>query len=196
MFRELLQVTGPIFFLGMQLSSVQVALGIVRDKRVKQLSSLPFISLLVNSVVWSAYGLVRSDLTVLVPNICGIVSGLFCTACYVKYAHQAPWTLLSASGLICLVSIFFMQAGNDFILGSIGCILSVLVMGSPLATLRTVVQEKSTASMPLMVSLTAWCNSLSWTLYGLIVAHDVMVEKENCEIMCPKMHLCAVFHLS
>ena len=47
-------------------------------------------------------------------------------------------------------------------------------MGAPLATLSTVIKDKSTASIP-FGSLACWLNALSWSAYGFIVADNIMV---------------------
>ena len=53
-------------------------------------------------------------------------------------------------------------------------------MGSPLSTLKKVMAEKSTQSMPsFSTSVTTWLNAFSWSLYGLIVAKDFMVYAPN-----------------
>ena len=56
MFVSLLKVAGPVFFLTLQATSVKTALSIVKNESVGGLSSVPFLSLLTNSVVWSFYG--------------------------------------------------------------------------------------------------------------------------------------------
>ena len=61
------------------------------------------------------------------------------------------------------------------LIGIIGDILSILLMASPLSTLSKVINEKSTKSMPFYTSLSSWLNGLSWTLYGVIVAKDIML---------------------
>ena len=68
--------------------------------------------------------------------------------------------------------------GNYQLLGSLGCVLAIVLTGSPLATLRTVLKDKSTAALPFITSLAAFCNSASWSLYGLLVANDAMVRSE------------------
>ena len=42
-------------------------------------------------------------------------------------------------------------------------------MGAPLATLSTVIKDKSTASIPFGTSLACWLNALSWSAYGFLV---------------------------
>jgi len=174
-----LRVAGPVCFLGMQGGSVLTARGILEDKSVGQLSPLPFVSLLTNCIIWSFYGLLRKDSTVLVPNAIGIVSGLGCVLAYQKHATSFPTTLYAGASLIVLVSTLLAFVGNYNLIGSIGCGLAVVVMGSPLATLKTVIQSRSTAALPFPTSFMGFCNSLSWSAYGLLVANDVMIYGPN-----------------
>ena len=66
-----LRIAGPAFFLGMQGSSVRTALTIMAEKSVGPLSPFPFVSLLTNCVIWSYYGMLKQDMTVLIPNAIG-----------------------------------------------------------------------------------------------------------------------------
>ena len=55
--------------------SVKTALKIWSDKSVGSFSVFPFLSLLTNCVIWSFYGYLRSDNTVLIPNAIGVLAG-------------------------------------------------------------------------------------------------------------------------
>jgi solute carrier family 50 protein (sugar transporter) len=170
-----LQVAGPIFFLGMQGSAVKTALKILEEQSVQQLSPLPFLSLLVNCIVWSLYGLLKSDNTVLVPNAIGILAGSICVLSYERYSQINSTKLYFAGLLVVLYTIKCFFAGDFTSIGLVGCALAVLVSGSPLATIRTVIRDKSTAALPFLSSMFTWLNACSWTLYGIIVANDPMV---------------------
>ena len=171
-----LRIAGPAFFLSFQGSAIKTALQIIADKSVGPLSAFPFVSLLTNCVIWTYYGLLRSDMTVLVPNALGILTGAGCILGYHKYAVQKPSSMYAvAAALIAFASVLAFQ-GNHKLLGSLGCILAVILTGSPLVTLQTVIKEKSTAALPLFTSTAGWLNSCSWSLYGLLVAHDPMVS--------------------
>lgn len=80
--------------------------------------------------------------------------------------------------LAALIIGFCSQAGTTLI-GTIGCALAVATCGSPLATIRTVIQDESTESMPFFTSLMFWFNALSWSSYGLFVSKDVMIYGPN-----------------
>jgi len=170
-----LKIAGPMFFLGMQGASVSTAINILKDKSVGGLNVLPFASLLTNCVIWTYYGALRNDPTVLIPNAIGVASGLACVGAYQKHTSTTPKGVYAGAMAIMLFATALAFAGNFQLIGSIGCVLAVILMGSPLSTLKTVFATKSTASLPFGTSFMGWCNSLSWSAYGLLVAHDIMI---------------------
>lgn len=174
-----LKVAGPAFFMSMQASSVQTALRIISDKSTRELSPLPFTSLFTNCVIWTYYGLLRSDNTVFIPNLIGIFTGAGCMMSYQRYSSKSPMSLYIVSSSIIAIASILAYLGNFQILGLIGCALAVILSGSPLATLKTVIKTKSTAALPFSMSLTTFFNALSWMLYGILVAHDPMIYGPN-----------------
>ena len=88
LFVNALKVAGPAFFLGMQGTSVKTALTIIAEESVRSLSPLPFISLLTNCLIWTFYGILKTDNTVLIPNAIGVISGAFCVSTYHAYSSK------------------------------------------------------------------------------------------------------------
>jgi solute carrier family 50 protein (sugar transporter) len=171
-----LRVAGPIFFLGLQFSTAQTALKLHKDKSVGQLSPLQFISLFTNCFIWSLYGFLKPDYTVLYPNLIGVIVGLSSIFIYQLYSTKSILYYNCVSGAIVLYSLFLASENNFQMLGSIGCFLAVIMVGSPLSSLSTVIKDKSTASLPFTVCLMGWLNSLSWMTYGVILANDPLVS--------------------
>lgn len=174
-----LKCLGPLCFIGLQLSSISTALQILKNRSVGQLSCIPFSSLLVNCVIWSLYGFLKVDYTIFVPNFTGLLASIFCLWAYLKYnVSNLNNVHAVTSGLIILTGFLAMRSDYTSI-GLLGCAISVTVSGSPLAVMRTVIAEKSTASMPFMTSLVMWVNNLSWFCYGYLIANDPMVYGPN-----------------
>jgi solute carrier family 50 protein (sugar transporter) len=176
---NVLKVAGPAFFLGLQSSSVNTAVSIFAQKSVGKLSPVPFISLFTNCVIWTYYGLLKKDNTVLIPNVIGCFAGAGCVLTYQKFTQESPISLYIGSFLILAISTYLALQGNWKILGSIGCALAVAVSGSPLATVGTVLKDKSTAALPFLTSFTTWMNAFSWSLYGILIANDPMIYGPN-----------------
>jgi solute carrier family 50 (sugar transporter) len=179
-FKELttivLSVAGPIFFMCMQISSLQTARMIFVTKRVGDLSSFPFLSLITNGTVWFIYGSVKTDWTILIPNFTAVVVGGICTTVFqINSKDDIPRSFYAFSMIVILPALVFGFRGDSISLGLMGVFVSILLMGSPLSTVTTVLKEKKTDSMPFETSFTAFLNSLSWSLYGYLIVDDLML---------------------
>ena len=169
----ILSVAGPLFFMGMQISSLKTAVTISYDKSVGSLSPIPFLSLFTNGCVWFIYGCVQNDWTVLIPNFSAILVGVICVIIFHKNSEKGiSYFLYSIAFMVVVPSILFGIAGDIVTLGLVGVFVSILLMGSPLSTVSIVLKERRTDSMPFATSLMAFLNSLSWSLYGYMVVDD------------------------
>mmetsp|Transcript_27017 Transcript_27017/g.37249 ORF Transcript_27017/g.37249 Transcript_27017/m.37249 type:complete len:254 (+) Transcript_27017:3-764(+) len=178
----ILEWSGPLCFLSMQLSLLHTSVyQIAMTGNEKKISSIPFLALLTNSSLWAMYGLLSNETPVFVPNAIGTTVGLVCVLLYHFYSLERTPTLyyiISASIItFCFGCGYF---GHHEIIGSFGVCAAVFLMGSPLSTLSEVIATKSTKTMPsFTTSLTTWLNCFSWSLYGIILAHDFNVYIPN-----------------
>jgi len=167
----------------MQLAGLKAIKTIKENKSVGDLSALPFVSLATNCVVWTAYGALTQDLTVLLPNLSGLAFGLYYTAIFSKYSHYSLTKFYVAAALVVSAVgafiVFFPATEAKQYIGYLGCSLAILLMASPLAALGTVLKTGSTASMPFAQSLATFMNAASWTGYGLLIAHDPVIAGPN-----------------
>ena len=176
MMNLILPSAGPCFFLAIQGSSIKTALEIQSGKAsTNVLSPIPFLSLFVNCVIWSLYGIRKKDMTVLVPNAIGVLSGLYCSSIFHNNSKEKPIHLYA----LCLITLFICLISSLSTVGYIGCAFAILTCGSPLATLRTVIKNKSTEAMPFLTSAMMFMNALSWWAYGFIVAKDPFIIVPN-----------------
>ena len=109
------------------------------------------------------------------PNAIGVASGAYCASTYHKFSPEMPIKAYMASGSGIALASTCAYLDQQSALGLIGCSVSVVLMGAPLATLSTVIKDKSTASIPFGTSLACWLNALSWSAYGFLVADNIMV---------------------
>ena len=179
----LLRVAGPCFFLWMQYSTFMTAQAISARKSVGSIPLLPFLSLFMNCIVWTFYGLLKDDMTVLVPNGLGVATGGYCTYVYYTFStpkqRQESVKFARTSVALFVLNTFLFLDSDAYHIGLIGCCLAVCLMGSPLSALQTVLESASTESMPFATSLAAFLNSLSWTAYGGFISHDPMIYVPN-----------------
>lgn len=174
-----LRTAGPCLFIALQAACVSVAFDIVKMKSVKKLSCVPFASLLACGFYWSLYGWLQHDLTILVPNVISIGTGFYCMWVYYTHALVKPDVLYYSLGLFLALGACLGLFGLASAIGMIGCIMSVVMSGSPLAVIKTVIKEQTTASLPFPTSFVAWLNSCSWVAYGYFIAHDPMILMPN-----------------
>jgi solute carrier family 50 (sugar transporter) len=130
---------------------------IKREKTTGNLSPLPFLSLATNCMVWSLYGALVSDLTVLIPNMSGAALGIYYTSVFNKYSPTSlvPQVLVGGGIVGAAASMALTLPADQAAqyIGYTGCTLAVILMASPLATMATVLRERSTASMPFITSV-------------------------------------------
>ena len=174
-----LKAAGPVLFISLQLSTVKTAMEIWRMRAVGKLSSFPFVSLAVCGYFWALYGVMKDDLTIWVPNAAAIATGCFCMICYHRYALQKP-TALYVGGLLSVAIATILAYRDDaHRIGMLGSVIAVMVSGSPLAVIRTVVLDKSTAALPFLTSFIAWLNNICWVCYGYFLAGDILIYGPN-----------------
>ena len=171
-----LQFAGPFFAVGMQAAALDTTRKIFMNRSTGKLSPLPFISLFTNCVVWTYYGILIKDMSVTVPNGVGVLAGIISSGIFQLFADFVPLKEYAAALAVVALATYYFFEKKSLLVGYLGCALSVILMGSPLATLKTVIQSKNTESLPLGTSLVTFGNALSWASYGFLVAHDQVVS--------------------
>jgi hypothetical protein len=123
------------------------------------------------------YGFLIRDAVVYFPNMVGATIGMFCIFAYEAMSTSSNIIVYSLVAIVTLLATGFAYVEDAETLGLLGVGLAAAVTVAPLASLGTIMKERSTAAMPLIPCIMSFCNALSWTLYGLLVAHDIMVSR-------------------
>lgn len=172
----LISLCAQACMIALMLSMVSTALDLQSNRNEKKLSAVPYLTLLVNCSVWSLYAAAQGLIALFLPNALGIFIGTYCSLIYFQNSRiPLPTEYSTIAGVIILASLIFVAMGYTELVGFIAIILSTAVYASPLSTLKTVLEEKSTKSMPFYTSLLVWLSSFFWTLYASAVAYDVNV---------------------
>merc|ERR1712013_307689 len=172
-------------FAFVQASGMSPIRQILKDKATGELSPFPFVSLFTNCSIWSLYGYLQTDQTILVANIAGVVAGTAYTAIFAQHTHQSMSKYYLGSGALLATfmssPVWAPMMGTDAatVLGTFGMSTAVVLMASPLAVVGTVIKNKSTASLPFAMSLAMTLNGLCWGSYGWFVTSDVYVWLPN-----------------
>lgn len=175
-FNILISLCGQISLFALQFSMLTTAIDIQRNGNEKSLSSVPYLCLLVNCVVWTIYATMRGLLALFIPNVIGVFIGFYCTLLFNQFSSsKIPLGFISLSSAVVLLAIIMGAAGSVGEVGLFAVMMSSVVYASPLATVSTVIHEKSTESMPFHTSILVWLSAACWTLYGGLAANDAAV---------------------
>lgn len=173
----LVSSAGPFFFFATQLCLLISAVDIAKNKNERNLSAIPFIALFTCSFVWFIYGVSKGDeLSVVISNTSGIIVGLISIVLYQlnSYISVSMYSYATSTAIISLAAVFSILHVR-MALSIICMLLSVALTASPFATVKLVLLERSTESMPIGASISQWFSSLSWALYGKLVVNDVTI---------------------
>lgn len=97
----LLSVAPPLCFLALQLSSLPTIRQIIAQKSTAELSPVPFLALFTNCCVWTTFGVLKGDATVLLPNISGLLFGLLYTVVFRRYTRTCKRCFKCALSFVC-----------------------------------------------------------------------------------------------
>eukprot|EP00485_Elphidium_margaritaceum_P010495 CAMPEP_0202706100 /NCGR_PEP_ID=MMETSP1385-20130828/18581_1 /ASSEMBLY_ACC=CAM_ASM_000861 /TAXON_ID=933848 /ORGANISM="Elphidium margaritaceum" /LENGTH=195 /DNA_ID=CAMNT_0049364493 /DNA_START=24 /DNA_END=607 /DNA_ORIENTATION=+ len=136
-------------FAFVQVSGMAPIKQILSNKTTGDLSCFPFVSLYTNCAIWTLYGWLQSDPTLLYANAVGLVCGAAYTAIFAKYTHQSMSKYFVGSagilGVFLSSPVWAPLVGTDAptVLGTFGMSTAVVLMASPLAVVGTVIKQKS-----------------------------------------------------
>mmetsp|Transcript_31038 Transcript_31038/g.67804 ORF Transcript_31038/g.67804 Transcript_31038/m.67804 type:complete len:545 (-) Transcript_31038:334-1968(-) len=166
----------------LQLSGLGTAEKIRREQSTGLLDPLPFVTMVSNCLVWSAYALLNSNITCFVPNFTGYLFGTYYVTNFARHTQVSMKGYYVGLGMVIAalctaVLAFGMQAAYP--IGLFGACSCVSMLASPLATIRTVIRTRSTASLTFPRTLASFIFALSWFTYGLVVAKDHFIYIPN-----------------
>ncbi|XP_074307230.1 bidirectional sugar transporter SWEET17 isoform X2 [Silene latifolia] len=162
----------------MFLSPVSTFIRIVKHRSTESFESLPYICTLLNALLWTYYGIIKPELLVSTINGFGVVVEIVFVALFLIFAPRRM--KIKTAVLVGLLDIAFFAAsvvvpklaleGRQQVdaLGFICAGLNVVMYGSPLAAMKTVVTTKSVEYMPFPLSFFFFLNGGIWTLYAFL----------------------------
>jgi uncharacterized protein with PQ loop repeat len=185
LFKNVLSSAGPFFFFLLQISGLRTVWDIRKNQTTVPHQYLPFLSLLVNGVIWSTYGFLSMNVSIYGPNLSCAAFGAFYCYMYAQYKPQTESLVnqnaigLAIAAVTVAVAMTLQVAFATKVIGSIGACISLLLMSSPLAQINQVITQKSSAMLPFWFTVAAFCNSATWTAYGYLIINDPFVFIPN-----------------
>ncbi|GLT79374.1 hypothetical protein SLA2020_508650 [Shorea laevis] len=173
-------VLGNIISVFVFLSPVKTFLRIVKRRSTEEFESLPYVCMLLNASLWTYYGITKSgEYLVATVNAFGDVVEIIYLVLFLIYAPPKMRTRTALLVGILNVGLFAAavvgtQLGltGDTRVDAIGFMcagLNIIMYGSPLAAMKTVITTKSVEFMPFLLSFSFFVNGGVWTCYSLLV---------------------------
>ncbi|KAK8479006.1 hypothetical protein V6N13_131001 [Hibiscus sabdariffa] len=183
-------VLGNIISVFFFLSPLSTFCRIVRNRSTEEFESFPYISTLLNSALWTYYGVTRpGSLMVATINGFGVAVELIYVVLFLIFA---PPRIRAKTGILFgVLDVGFVAAtvvvtklvvqGDQMRINVIGLLcagFNIIMYVSPLAAMKTVVRSKSVEYMPFLLSLFVFLNGAIWTLYAAL-AKDIFLGVPN-----------------
>lgn len=158
----------------------------------QQISGMPYLCQHVNSLFWLIYAFMNHRLHVFLINMFGAGISVYYMSLFYQITEQkVNYLLRIVFGEAIFIAALFLLHHNigqyseiDIHVlcaywGLATSVTTIINFGIPLSTLRTVLSTKNSDSIPLMLSVTNLCGSITWTLYG-VLSFDRFIVVPNC----------------
>jgi len=161
-----------------------------RDGDVGRLPLLPLSAMATTSLIWLCYGLLGRNPALVCPNAAGLALGLHYWAVYLRHcAPGADWlpstrevhfVVAGCTAAFCVAACLLLGTPLAMMaLGVAGNCWNIGLSGGPLTAIRTVLAEKSTASLPFGFTCVCFANTCLWTFYGVVIMGDPQIYASN-----------------
>jgi len=148
-------------------------------------SLMPYSMMLANGTLWFTYGALLQNPTIMLPNVTAIGMGL--GYCYTFCRYRSPQAVvaphLAVSAGVCAfvlgsAAALPLPAAQNAI-GYLGCFVCAGMFMGPLAAMRSVLRDRSAASIPVGFTLFSTLNTSVWLAYGVVVLGDPFIWAPN-----------------
>eukprot|EP00741_Cyanophora_paradoxa_P008180 tig00000025_g7916.t1 len=165
---------------------------------------LPYLAMAFNCMLWSLYGVSTSNLTICFVNFVGDVLAVYFLSTYYIFAktqqQQVRNQILAMVAVLGTLVVYVrFGVGAELApayLGTIASVASVIMFGSPLGAIMTVLRTKSTETMPPLVSAMSALASGLWFGYGSLIDDQYVIIPNGLGFIlgCVQLVVIYVYH--
>ncbi|KAJ6216018.1 hypothetical protein RDWZM_010518 [Blomia tropicalis] len=182
---ELIDVIGILatfVTIGSFLTGILICRNIYRRRSSDEFDSFPFVAGVLSTYIWTRYGFILNDHTMIFINSIGFVLQLSYLSWYFIYTPSKSrlkgriWTLVA---IITMVNFYmFFSSDSSDVIGTMASIASLIFCASPLASVTTVLRTKSTKTLPFPMIFASFIVSSLWFTYGYLI-DNIFVQVPN-----------------
>jgi len=176
-------VPGLTYILLMVLPLIESFPVILRNRCVGKFQLLPYSSMLCGGICWTAYAMLGGSYSFFLISWFQMAIGfLYCVVFWHFCPEDADW--LPGTFRLHFRAIFFAvfwilagvttstPAHMKSMFGIMGNVSAIIMYGSPLLAIRTVIEEKSTRSLPFGFTCATTLNAVAWCVYTAGLLQD------------------------
>ncbi|MED6106492.1 hypothetical protein PIB30_005122 [Stylosanthes scabra] len=177
-------IIGNMISVLMFLSPVDTFWRIIKKRSTEDFSSVPYICTLLNTCLWTYYGLMKpGEYLVATVNAFGVLLQTIYITIFLIYApkhkrvHAIVGVILDLvmSGAVAAVTQLALEGVNRInAVGLMGAAFNILMYGSPLTAMKTVVMRRSVEYMPFLLSFFFFLNGAVWFLYAFLLRDPIL----------------------
>eukprot|EP00045_Choanoeca_perplexa_P005088 m.43408 g.43408 ORF g.43408 m.43408 type:complete len:222 (+) comp12922_c0_seq2:206-871(+) len=183
---SILSAFATVSTVGLFLTGIPVTQRIRRARSSANVTFFPYLAGVFSGILWLKYGMLIGDpLLMLVNGTGAALNAYYLLICYtytkVPGSFVRPTVIMAALLYGTLAYVKLGVEGLDEaigVVGYVGCTATVLMFGSPLSTMGTVLRTRSTESMVFSLCLMNFVVSVTWALYGY-VQQDNFIQLPN-----------------
>ena len=159
------------------------------DNDVGSLPLLPYSCMACNCILWTCYGALRHTPSIWMPNGVSFLLSLYYMHSFIESANESSARSIdenrsfmlqigTVGGIIAAAGLAFHNDCSEAV-GSAAVLLCMALFASPLSTLKTAIETKSAASIPLPFTLASLLACFFWSVTGFLELHDMNVILPN-----------------
>ncbi|XP_072976182.1 bidirectional sugar transporter SWEET16-like isoform X1 [Typha angustifolia] len=185
----LIGVTANVISILVFCSPIKTFWRIVKNKSTEGFEPAPYAITLLSCSLWSYYGVSKPDgLLIVTVNGIGVAFEAIYVTLFLTFAApplRAKTCILVAilevgvlGAVITATSLAFHGSTRLMVIGFLSAFLNVLMYGSPLMSMQTVIATRSVEYMPFLLSFFLFLNGGIWTIYA-ILDKDIFIGVPN-----------------
>eukprot|EP01135_Chromosphaera_perkinsii_P004199 Nk52_evm18s271 gene=Nk52_evmTU18s271 len=182
----LLQCFATVATIGLFTTSMNTINTFHRTKSVGYMPAFPFFAQYLNCIFWSEYGVLIGDFVLILVNGTGLCFAMFYILVYYRYSGTKKVDVRKGV-ILCMVLTFLItlyvcveptRSVAVYRLGLVSSCFSVVMFGSPLASVVQVIRSGSTETMVFRLTLMCCIVSWTWVAYGFAMG-DIFIKVPN-----------------
>ncbi|KAK2580355.1 hypothetical protein KPH14_001251 [Odynerus spinipes] len=174
-FKDIVGTCAAVSTIGQMLTGILICNDIQKKGTSEDVDPMPFLGGIGMCILMLRYAWILGDPAMINVNVFGLLANTLYMAVYYYYSPRTKDTLALISKAVAFVAVFLAYAEMEhpekveFRFGIIITVLLLLLVASPLAHLKKIIETKDTTILPFPLIFMGTIVTFQWLLYGLII---------------------------